>query len=537
MLSPSNRLRWPAALLGLIFILSSLTGCNMSNLPRNMNLKAFDPHRAEFTCKYEIDVAPPITKEAEASFQEGMNVTTYALMPNERQYTKAVELWSRAMDQGHWKAAMNLAGLYEAGLGVQQDSEQAVLILEKLMKHGVPAAFDKMGTYHQRGIGVKSDTSRAYAFWQLAAEMGNPAAQAFLGQKLNATYDNPGQGFWGNLPLAMKLLECSFAQGNGDAAHELAASLTIDKDYKRALKIYHEGVKLGSKDCARDLSVSFRTTEPLTDHLIDRDRSTRYRELRAALELNPDLRLPNLDKVLPLPPAELPMWDGKRETLVNAAKALVPLPPVQPTPGAKRTGRAYIPQGYVLQAQAYPQSYEASAPALFTGYWLPKLLRIVREHEADWEAAQVPLYYKKGETFDTIDRSSMGIYARNATRTVWEYLGEAVAVAAPPVHPRVAQGIARASHVPNPLQYCKGMRPCPRTGIWFGSVIEKHPLAGLYNRWDRFAYLARNQPFPDPKEQHIAIAPHEVNWTWVDNANQIGPEGLASVTLSDVHEA
>ena len=29
-----------------------------------------------------------------------------------------------------------------------------------------------------------------------------------------------------------------------------------------------------------------------------------------------------LDKVLPLPPAALPFWDGKRQTLIDAAKAV-----------------------------------------------------------------------------------------------------------------------------------------------------------------------------------------------------------------------
>ncbi|APW36796.1 hypothetical protein RD110_05975 [Rhodoferax koreense] len=330
-----------------------LAACNMSNLPRNMSLKAFDPHRPDFTCQHEADVNPPITPEADGLYQRGMAVTSYELLPDQRDYAKAAELWKQAAAQGHWKAAMNLAGLYESGRGVPEDTEQAVLILEGLMKQGVPAAFDKMGTYHQRGIGVKSDTSRAYAFWQLAADMGSSAAQAYLGEKLDAAYDSPGEGFWSNRNIAIKMLECSFAQGNGVAAYKLAMTLkNVDEHYVRALHIYHEGVKLGSADCANALFSSFSRTIPMTGNVIDMTRARRYSELRDALELNPDLRFPNLDKILPLPPAELPMWDGQRETLVNAAKSLITLPPVKPTPGAQRTGRAHIPQGHVLQAQA-----------------------------------------------------------------------------------------------------------------------------------------------------------------------------------------
>ena len=530
--------RWHALLLATVFILSNLTACNMNPLPRNMSLKAFDPHRADFVCKHEADVNAPITAEAEALFQQGMAVTSYELLPKQRDYAKAAELWKQAAALGHWKAAMNLAGLYESGQGVPEDTEQAVLILEGLMKQGVPAAFDKMGTYHQRGIGVNDDTSRAYAFWQLAADMGSSAAQAYLGEKLNAAYDSPGEGFWGNRTVGLKMLECGFAQGNSAAAYDLAATLElVDKDNARALTTYHEGVKLGCKDCANALSVSFGLTRPMTGNVIDKARDQRYSELGEALELNPDLRFPNLDKVLPLPPAELPMWDGKRETLVDAAKALVMLPAVRPTPGSQSTGRAHIPPGHVLQqTQPRPVVVEATAVVPHSGYWLPRLSAIYRAHEQAWDSAQVPQRYAKGETFETVDRRSMGAYANVASRTVWQFVGEPVAVVQSS-HPRVVQGIARTTRVPEEVLRCKGMLVCPRTGVWAGQVAKEHPLARLYNRWDRFAYVEQGQSFPNPQDQHIAVAPHEVRWLWLDNANRIRASGLTEVSLSDLHSA
>jgi hypothetical protein len=320
--------RRPALLLAAVLALFSLNACVVKSLPRNMTLKAFDPHRVDFTCKYEANANPPVTPEAEALFQEGMTATNYELWPDKRDYAKAAALWKRAAAMGHWKAAMNLAGLYEQGLGIDQDPEQAVLLIEGLMKLRVPAAFDKMGSYHQRGIGMEADTSRAYAFWQLAADMGSSAAQAYLGSKLDATYDNPSQGFWGNREVGLKILECGFAQGSGDAAYELGMTLANREGkspqyYARALHIYHEGVKFGSKDCANALSVNFGLVKALTGNTIDNARSERYSEVGDALELNPDLRFPNLDEVLPLPPATLPFWDGKPETLVDAAKAAI----------------------------------------------------------------------------------------------------------------------------------------------------------------------------------------------------------------------
>jgi hypothetical protein len=57
----------------------------------------------------------------------------------------------------------------------------------------------------------------------------------------------------------------------------------------------------------------------LVDHRVDKARAQRYNALSDALLRNPDLRFPNLDRILPLPPAELPRWDGDTTSLVQAA--------------------------------------------------------------------------------------------------------------------------------------------------------------------------------------------------------------------------
>jgi TPR repeat protein len=329
--------RWLALLLATLFVTFALSACFMDSQPRNMNLKAFNPHRADFTCAHEANKLPPITNESEILFQQGMAATSNELWPNQRDYKQASQLWEKAATLGHWKAAMNLAGLYERGVGVQRDTERAVLIVEGLMEQGVPGAFDKMGTYHRSGIGVKPDIDRAHGFWQLAADMGSPAAQAFIGHKLDAVYDDAQMGIWRNRKVGVGMLECAFTQGFGEAAYRLGQTLNVgDEDFSKALVVLHEGVKFGSQRSAEYLSSGFGRQEPLTGNLVDRTRADRYSALAEALELNPDLRFPNLDKVLPLPPAPLPFWDGQRETLINAAKAVVVEAPVQATPGAIR---------------------------------------------------------------------------------------------------------------------------------------------------------------------------------------------------------
>lgn len=517
----------------------------MNDLPRNMNLKAFNPHRADFTCVHEATRLPPITAEAEQLFQQGLVVTNYDLWPTQRDYKKAAELWEQAAAKGHWKAAMNLAGLYERGLGVRRDTERAVLIIEGLMKQGVPGAFDKMGTYHQSGIGVKPDIDRAYGFWQLAADMGNPAAQTYIGNKLDAAYDSDRLGVWGNRKVGVKMLECAFAQGDGEAAYRLGQTLNIgDENYPRALASLHEGVKFGSKISAEYLASGFRRQEPLTGNLIDRTRAKRYSTLAAALELNPDLRFPNLDKVLPLPPAPLPFWDGKRETLIDAAKAVIVKQPTPATPGANRTGRTHIPQGYVLTGDvtpppdesAYdnhgrPWSFKAKQHAHFTGYWLPQIDVIRGDWQLDWNAAQVPMHFKRGEPLPNLAAQIPPGYGAVS----WHYKGLPVQQAIS-THPYVAQGVARYVPSPEARPSCSGTVLCPQTGIWSARLKKEHVHYAVFHEQWQQTYIEQGQPFPVPTTLHEAggliVAARDIRWHWLGDANRPDASGHVHVTLT-----
>jgi hypothetical protein len=138
-------------------------------------------------------------------------------------------------------------------------------------------------------------------------------------------------------------------QGNGKAAFVLGVTLigtdqSLGEDNARALHVLHEGIKLGSQECAAYVYLSFLSGEQLVNNVKDQARGERYEVLADALRRDPDLRLPNLDKVLPLPPAVLPQWDGTKQTLIDAAKAILPTRAPEPVPhsSTQRTGRAYV---------------------------------------------------------------------------------------------------------------------------------------------------------------------------------------------------
>ncbi len=320
----------------------------IQDLPRNEKLPLFDPHRPGFSCEIEAQRVPPIDAEADGWFREAQALDDPDMWEEDCDYKKIVQLTRQAADRRHWKAMLNLATLYIEQHDPPHGEMEALALVERAMRFGVPAAYDRMGTYYMNSVGVAGDATKAFAFWQKAAEMGNPQAMGYLGDKMAATWDNPSEGFWANIPVARKMLECSLAKGYGPAAYSLyyiqAWPRTADgkiagprtpSSRALALMTLHAGVKLGCSNCALYLSVEFRKPDDLADMIvphIDKARSERYVVLHNALNLNPLLRFPNLDKVLPLPPAPLPPWNGGKHTLVDAAKGTTsPAPDTQPS--------------------------------------------------------------------------------------------------------------------------------------------------------------------------------------------------------------
>lgn len=86
-------------------------------LPRNINLKTFEPHREAFACEHAARRAPVWSAEAQERFEEGMSLTSPALWPNERNWPRAMKLWDEAASQGHWKAAIMWIQTAQTGQG------------------------------------------------------------------------------------------------------------------------------------------------------------------------------------------------------------------------------------------------------------------------------------------------------------------------------------------------------------------------------------------------------------------------------------
>ena len=510
----------------------------MSDLPRYEKLPLFNPHRAEFTCVDQAQQVPASDPQAELWFQQALALNDpYARSID---YANMYQLYLQAAERDNWKAMLNLASLilrHDPGVP-EHDPEQAIRWVEKAMKMGVPDAYERMGQYHLDGLIKGGDATSAYAFFQRAADMGSPAAMAFLGYKLAGSYDNPAEGFWGNLPVGTKMLECAVGQGYGDAAQKLAfiyARPNTSEAKLRALKIMHEGVKLGSAICAKSLAPEFDGMDltsgtNLAGH-VDNARAQRYRKIGDVLKLyRGRLKLPNLDKVLPLPPAPLPKWDGDVKTLIDAAKAVTP--PAKVQGGSAVEGRSFVPDGHAV-ASLGPDALVVTGAQLVpkAGYWLALYGSSERPNTQLIARSGLPERYEVGERFDPPFQNWLA-----ADAVQWHYLGEAYRL--PPQRGDFLANLIDAGMLREvPPQASALQRPgdaqgCPQSGIWEARVVADHPKAALYNRWDRQAFVEKGQAFPNPSAQFIDIAASDIRWTLLGSPNEeTGMPGIVNIAL------
>jgi len=473
-------------------------------------LQPFDPHIASFECLTEASKVPPIDAEADDWFLEARALEDGTTYVDDVDYKRVVWLTRQAAERHHWKAMLNLASLYVEGRDPPRGENEAVTLVSQAIELGVPAAYDRMGIYYLNGTGVRGDPDRAYAFFQKAAQMGNPQSMAFLGEKMDAGGDNLKPGYWGNIPIAIKMFECALAQGYGPAAVEMKPMYEVPRapdgtelgsetpeTRDRVMRALHEGVRGGCMYCANRLSQEFdrpRDLENMFVPFIDKARGQRYNMLGNALSFNPDRRFPNLDKILPLPPAPLPPWDGTRASLLAAAMAVVPTPSFPaPTEASLRKGRYFLDSAYIFRPI---EETTAALQAPVAGYWQPTAPQEAAEVRA-FLAGIAPGLYGKGEAFEQ-PRFPDGMGSKVITGIVWQRVltvrndGGAVA-------PRTALRLSRQVPRLDPPVECAGSKACPITGTWQPWLAPGHPLEQEVNQAWRQRWLTAGQTFPDPK--------------------------------------
>ena len=276
----------------------------------------------EFTCKKEE--LPPLSEET----QQLYNYALYHDLHNMWTGDKGDDVWNGlaryyriAAANGDYKANVRLQYLLNTGrISTDMPQTEVHNLNEELAKQLPATAYYNLYGYLDVGYGVRTEKDGKYAYLRKAADLGSREAQYVIAEMLADIEDSEEtqEAFKYRLELVKQLRTCASEQGLGDASSNLGSSFKLAKKYSEAVKSYHQGVKNGDSVSALVLSYGFdrkkiKDTLSFLDVPPDDERAKRYSVIRSYLSrydyLHP--KVPDLDEIVPLPPAKLPEWDGK----------------------------------------------------------------------------------------------------------------------------------------------------------------------------------------------------------------------------------
>lgn len=269
----------------------------------------------QFSCVQEEDYLPPLDPEADIWFKEARRLE---IKKGPKDFDHIAFLYRQAVAKGHYKAIGNLQNMIAVGqaepLAGKTRPEEVIDLTEKLTKMDIPFGYYIMGTYLQRGYGVKQDPDAALQYFLKAAVMGNADGQLAIGELfLNAKTPlyRPS--------LGINMINCSALHGNPNAAYFLALYYKIrEHQFKLSLEYFQLAIRYGHEQSAYKLTQVFNTSDQQNEldymgQIVDPERVHRYKMIEEELNSNPRAKFPDIDKIVPLPPAELPEWDGTFE--------------------------------------------------------------------------------------------------------------------------------------------------------------------------------------------------------------------------------
>ena len=324
----SHHLTLALALAGLTL----LTGCNAKDKGMNQlpEISASVKKQLAFTCAQEKDLVPPRDLEAEQLYRHARWLIKGNILKQDPSVYPGVERLLRiATAYGHDKANIELRGMLQKSQAVSPDPVNEIIdLVQDLIKRGIPAGYYDMGWYLEHGYGVKADRELAFKYYRKSADMGSPEGQFLVGDLLADPSKNGLEV--ANIGLAM--WQCAADQHDAKAANNFAVHIKNDGRYTEAMKYFQIAAAEGLAVAPSSLSDAFS----VKDHAdpvwglgqeVDLERQTRYYKISDFLSdydyLN--AKVPEINDIVPLPPAKLPAWDGKFQWL-EAHKANVPPP-------------------------------------------------------------------------------------------------------------------------------------------------------------------------------------------------------------------
>nr|WP_041770221.1 DUF6396 domain-containing protein [Pseudomonas resinovorans] len=352
-----------------------------------------------FTCAHERFPEPSADSDQVFKYARWLEKN------NQLKQDKAVDgqierLYRIAAENDHAKANINLQNGSMRGRRYGLTGEENLRLSQQLMDAGVATGYYFVGIFLNQGsAGLQQDEAMALRYFRKAADEGSANAQAYVAEKLAPSDIAPD--------IARQMRRCAAEQGQGDAAVSLGVNLQGKRQYQEALEAFQLGVAAGTSVSASFLYKAFRNPPPTNElHYLaqpeDLERADRYEKIWRILARSSyaSPTVPEINEIVPLPPAKLPPWDGKLKWL---EERLANVPPPKPSEAlihqlanARKldpaTGKP-LPDSPVFSGYGFPlRTAYSGALCPHAGYWKvmwPMAL------EVQWR--EVTRYFEEGE--------------------------------------------------------------------------------------------------------------------------------------------
>ncbi|CAM3775908.1 Lipoprotein [Pseudomonas reidholzensis] len=320
-------MRWMMLVLSLL-----LTGCDESGEfvfstrePVVDSLDATDID-LKFTCVHEQVPAPQSGPDVLFKYARWLQKNNQ--LKQDRLIDSEIErLYRIGAENGHFKASINLQNGAMRGR-FQLYGDEHLRLSQKLIEAEIATGYYFVAIFLQQGsAGLQRDQEMSLRYYRKAAYLGNVQALYHVASKLAPVDFAPD--------VARQMRRCAAEQGDGRAALALATHFQLVGSFKEAVDLFQLGVGAGNSVAALALREGFREFSPPDERNYlglreDLERSERYRRIGTVLSnysyASPSV--PEINDIVPLPPAKLPPWDGKLQWL---EARLANVPPEKPS--------------------------------------------------------------------------------------------------------------------------------------------------------------------------------------------------------------
>lgn len=286
-----------------------------------------------FRCSAESEHLPTVPADVERVFQRGLHLLNQRSNTSLREsqmaeFNEVARYLRVAHAHGHPKAGWHLMNWLYVLVDQSYDGvatplrmnrqEEVDRVIAQMIDRRLPDGYLRRGGFAEQGWNLQ----QALDDYRMAADLGSPVAQHklaewLLGDSTMAKVVDVARP--GARDLGMALHRCAAQQGHAPSITVVAGDLLRAKNFAEGLPTLQRAVAAGSAAAAADMKALFegerRGRWPFRARAVEPDpaRADRYERIRMFLIGHESDRgvLPDLDRIVPLPPAPLPKWSGR----------------------------------------------------------------------------------------------------------------------------------------------------------------------------------------------------------------------------------